>query len=906
MANPRVRGPGRWAWAALGAVACTLVVFSTAARDERAPAAPPAPARAAGAATGLRGGADPPLQGLGEAPGAWAAPAAPPRRLAHTEGGELLEGALQPEAPDDSRTQALAVLIFSSFFVLFGVGFEKAQEALVEATNEHTRPIVNALFAELTTLGFVGVLMFLVQKTADLETLSRSIFDDDDGDLLTELLELVHMVLFLIMIVFLLSVLALVYTAAVLEKDWLERETETHHEENVILRGAQLVDPHHLPPPDESGAFGFVKLGKHTHRPHTRKSDVRFTTPRLWESLLPCTVFRCCRSGRDETKARRALIYTTLRARFIEDSVTRNAREESARAKAANGAASAAQDGDVDPALLEFDFAEYLGVNLGHCLAEIVDLHLVTWLALELMVVLFWLVYTYAGVDVFEWLLLSTGYVLCAIMFATARKMDVVIGELTSPRLLYRAANIRFAAAALVCRAVVRFLSNGRRFTRASKPAAAPNASGGGGGGSSRTTYGSDGARDGRRPGETELSTPLLGDSNGGARSGEGDEEVKVVRTASQLHVHVEDPNHAEPKPRAARPKAGSSSGIGGSPDRQSAVTGVHGSLSPPFLKGTRVLARSGPCKRCWGRPPTAHEKLFWFDRFGPSFTLHTIRTIMLLQSLYLAAMGMMLVRSGCSADEWQRCAIMSGMAVAPVLATMMVVPWVIQGFVIATSIETMSKREVIRKVLLKQRYSRAMRALRMISAMKIHARKFADTPGGSRRAGKSSVDVYGDAHTARRRRRERELRSVFKLFDKDGTGSVEEDELKAMLMSMGMHDEAASTARAIMAEIDVDGGGSITFDEFVEWMAMQDGEREDMSEEEMYRSIFELIDRDNSGEVNAEELRETLEALGEGLTHDDVLALVREADEDGNGTIDLEEFITMLQRHSKHKEYGL
>jgi len=146
----------------------------------------------------------------------------------------------------------------------------------------------------------------------------------------------------------------------------------------------------------------------------------------------------------------------------------------------------------------------------------------------------------------------------------------------------------------------------------------------------------------------------------------------------------------------------------------------------------------------------------------------------------------------------------------------------------------------------------------------------------------------------------------VFQLFDKDGTGSVEEEELSSMLMTLGMAEEAASTARAIMAEIDVDGGGSITFDEFVEWMALQDAEREETSEEEVYKSIFSIIDRDGSGEVTASELQETLTALGEGLTHDDVLAIVREADADGNGTIDAREFAEMLSKHSKHKEYGL
>lgn len=60
-------------------------------------------------------------------------------------------------------------------------------------------------------------------------------------------------------------------------------------------------------------------------------------------------------------------------------------------------------------------------------------------------------------------------------------------------------------------------------------------------------------------------------------------------------------------------------------------------------------------------------------------------------------------------------------------------------------------------------------------------------------------------------------LQAAFKLFDKDGSGSISADEIKAVLGFGQNVDEAAMGT--IMKQVDANGDGDISFDEFVQMM---------------------------------------------------------------------------------------
>ena len=52
-------------------------------------------------------------------------------------------------------------------------------------------------------------------------------------------------------------------------------------------------------------------------------------------------------------------------------------------------------------------------------------------------------------------------------------------------------------------------------------------------------------------------------------------------------------------------------------------------------------------------------------------------------------------------------------------------------------------------------------------------------------------------------------------------------------------------------------------------------------------RAAFAVFDKDGSGTISAEELRQVMKSLGEDLTDREIDEMIAEADKDKNGTID-------------------
>ena len=55
------------------------------------------------------------------------------------------------------------------------------------------------------------------------------------------------------------------------------------------------------------------------------------------------------------------------------------------------------------------------------------------------------------------------------------------------------------------------------------------------------------------------------------------------------------------------------------------------------------------------------------------------------------------------------------------------------------------------------------------------------------------------------------------------------------------------------------------------------------------------MFDTDGNGFINAAELRQVMLNLGEKLTEEEVEMMIREADNNGDGLVNYEEFISMM-----------
>eukprot|EP00899_Mesostigma_viride_P000351 jgi/Mesvir1/10316/Mv06178-RA.1 len=80
-----------------------------------------------------------------------------------------------------------------------------------------------------------------------------------------------------------------------------------------------------------------------------------------------------------------------------------------------------------------------------------------------------------------------------------------------------------------------------------------------------------------------------------------------------------------------------------------------------------------------------------------------------------------------------------------------------------------------------------------------------------------------------------------------------------------------------------------------------------ELSEEEVaeFREVFDLVDRDRGGTISPEEVQELMCLLGMNPSQDDVIAIIQEIDEDGNGEVDFEEFLLVMagQQNTKYNK---
>ncbi|XP_071833354.1 uncharacterized protein [Apostichopus japonicus] len=63
------------------------------------------------------------------------------------------------------------------------------------------------------------------------------------------------------------------------------------------------------------------------------------------------------------------------------------------------------------------------------------------------------------------------------------------------------------------------------------------------------------------------------------------------------------------------------------------------------------------------------------------------------------------------------------------------------------------------------------------------------------------------------------------------------------------------------------------------------------------FREAFETFDRDKDGVISVDELRRIFKMIGLDLPEKDIQEMFNDADEDGNGTLDFQEFMAMVTK---------
>lgn len=135
-------------------------------------------------------------------------------------------------------------------------------------------------------------------------------------------------------------------------------------------------------------------------------------------------------------------------------------------------------------------------------------------------------------------------------------------------------------------------------------------------------------------------------------------------------------------------------------------------------------------------------------------------------------------------------------------------------------------------------------------------------------------------------------LRNVFKEIDSNGDGLLSKREIRKVLEnSTGFSDQDIEN---LIAKVDLDQNGKVNYSEFL--AATIDWNKE-MSRERLI-TAFKALDADHSGKISKEEL---MAAFGGSHMSSRIFKeMIDEADLDGDGEIDLEEFCKYMENFKK------
>ncbi|KAF0717517.1 Aste57867_2250 [Aphanomyces stellatus] len=295
------------------------------------------------------------------------------------------------EAKHERYRAVVAAVITTTVLIVLSIVFEMSADRLRKSTDEINMPFVNTIFSELTTLGFIGSVLFAVARSGSLSKTSQAVFGSSTE--LLETIELLHMTLFLFVIVFLLLCIALLRWGVKVQLEFREFERRAPYLSVVISEYSLSMEP-----------------------PATR-----------WETLSLTRFFNWAKHHRE-------MVYVSLRRRFVD---YHSNHPDPEKAKQLAHAFQTERD-------TRFPFNEYLTIISGEVLARLIEIDAITWVALEVFIVAFLFLCWAVGNDNEVYVILAAGGALIVIMLGIHVKIHAMRVELTPPG-LHNVATTRLA-----------------------------------------------------------------------------------------------------------------------------------------------------------------------------------------------------------------------------------------------------------------------------------------------------------------------------------------------------------------------------------------------------------------------------------------------------------------------------
>lgn len=845
------------------------------------------------------------------------------------------------------------ILTLFTIIMFFTIIFEKWKESLLENTSENMQLVYTSLFGELTVLGFISLLLFLLSQT-ELTSISSYIYGDGEEDYLKEMFEMVHMALFFVMVLFLACVVGLVKLCQRLANEWRMAEKAIHEKGHGTANAAREWVA-------QQQAEGRGRADWHTEEPSQLRLQVKrrrsesdapadlgvslnvALAAQHWRRKSSKAVQRRKKAGMKKTKSIDSAGKATTAARRATEKVkakehgwfghwvvhpyheltnrvgTRKTIYDAGCYAIRRAEFIHAPPKDDVRCENSFDFAEYLSVVMGKALSEMVEVPVHTWLVLWIPVCFFCLVLAAGGkgnnneghemhVLDLEFVILAASYLLLALAFYLNAKLDWINEQLVCD-VKAPVPGVRSAVFAQV------HFGNG---TQSLDP--------------EEDELVSSSSFDGRSE-EKDILSPLLAPSqrygsldkveagHGGGAANIGINTAVAASAMGGGRTRASHPHISLASPSLTRDV---SQHFESDTEAFWVVETMVGNLLPEDVKWQLLPPKYRELDAL--RMLTGHHQLLWHHQHGNHLLLSGLRLLLLLAAIQIAVFVVAVaqpLREETTALEF---AIFALAAAVPPLSLLVLFPPLIMKYAVACGTGYLRDPQAIRKVIRLQKTRKMIRALHLVKSIHTNAHRLKVMLESSGKLDDVDLDAIEDPELLETIE---DARNAFRMFDLDHSGKMGKEELGGLLASVGLRVTSDKEMNLILNKLDGDGSGEIEEDEFVQWMVLmhtpedafdveklaedimfvlahQDdtsaaGTCEEGGEESSDRSslLHKDVEEDEVKSMTVDEFTRAIQRIDPSATFTEINEIVSEVDENGDGLIEVEELAEMLKKYT-------
>ena len=289
------------------------------------------------------------------------------------------------------------------------------------AAGRALRPIIKALFGELTVLGFLSATTLCLQWAHAFYFLSRIISDgyrdggtqaedggeNEEADEVYELVESIHFGMFGVMVIFLISVLIEVYYGLHSQKEWCQWDRACHDESyvNKLLQNNAILD-------EEFDAI-------------TSMQGLHGTVKRAWRYFLPYLRFLPFLRDKRKEGLEDKMEFCSLRIEFFKERM-------SIPPFAPAGEVEGGPSKNIGP---HFNFGRYLTFVYAKKMATVVEIDVTTWLFFAGGVVCYFMLFGFLGFSVkaLAWAWVLIGWIFHALSINFEKYLLAIRDRFSSP-----------------------------------------------------------------------------------------------------------------------------------------------------------------------------------------------------------------------------------------------------------------------------------------------------------------------------------------------------------------------------------------------------------------------------------------------------------------------------------------